>query len=73
LPQLGSELSVGRVDRPVDVHHAVRGLEDLAYALGCFDLCFIGGSVDLRHQGRQHRRSGRDLGDLHGGLVGTGD
>ena len=59
----------GRFDVPVDVHHARRALEDRPHLLGEVDAPLEVRPVDLRHEGREHRRSGRHLRDLD---VGTG-
>ncbi len=54
---------------PVDIDHAGRGTEDLLDALRQREPLLVAAAVDFCHQGRQHRRSGRNLGDGHGSAV----
>ena len=59
----------GRLDLPVDINDTVGGGEDLLHLARDLETALEGGSVDLRDQGREHGRSGRDFRhlDVHTG------
>ncbi len=60
------EAGSGRLDLPVDVDHTIGGAEYLPNLVGHLETAVEGRPVDLGDQRREHRRPGRNLGDLDG-------